>query len=86
METDRQAMSLNDNHDPSSVENRVLEAFKDERETTGESRMSPAMIRDRLDDDNKQSVNYALKQLTAAGWVKKLSKGIYEFVDDPRNK
>lgn len=79
-----QLMPLNDDHDPSPIENRVLEAFKSEQEATGESRMSPAMIRNRLNDEGKQNVNYALKQLTAAGWVKKLSKGIYEFVDDPR--
>ena len=81
-----QQMGLNDDHKPGPAEERVLSAFKAEREETGESRMSPSMVRDRIEDERKQNVNYALDQLTAAGWVRKLSKGIYEFVEDPRER
>jgi len=44
------------------------------------------MLRDRLDGEEKQNVNYALNQLTTAGWVAKLSQGVYEYVDDPRQE
>lgn len=81
-----QPMALNDDHEPSPVEDRVLRAFKNEREDAGESRLSPAMLRDRLDGEEKQNVNYALNQLTTAGWVAKLSQGVYEYVDDPREE
>ena len=76
-------MTVNDSHEPGAAEERVLEAFKAEREETGESRMSPQMIRSRV-DDSKQTVNYALSQLTAAGWVEKRGHSVYEFVRDPR--
>ena len=76
-------MTVNDSHTPGAAEERVLGAFKAEREETGESRMSPQMIRERV-DDSKQTVNYALSQLTAAGWIDKKSRSVYEFVDDPR--
>jgi hypothetical protein len=86
-------MGVNRDHQPSAAEEKVLNVFKQERQQTGESRMTPKLIRDRAadiglgDGDNqpsKQYVNYALKQLTAAGWVEKQSGGLYEFVEDPR--
>ena len=77
-------MGMNESHEPGDAEERVLAAFKQEREETEQSRMSPQMIRDRV-DDSKQTVNYALSQLTAAGWVEKKSRSVYELVDDPRD-
>lgn len=81
-------MTVNEDHAPGNAEERVLRAFVREREEYGESRMNPALIRRRLDEagdgTSKQNVNYALRQLTAAGWVRKLEQGLYEFVDDPR--
>jgi len=84
-----QTMGLNEDHVPNGTEEDVLQAFKREREEDGAIRMSPQLIRDRLDDigegTSKQNVNYALSQLTAAGWIEKKAPGIYEFVDDPRD-
>jgi hypothetical protein len=86
-------MGVNRDHQPSGAEEKVLNVFKHERQQTGESRMTPKLIRDRAADielgdgdeePSKQYVNYALKQLTAAGWVEKESDGLYEFVEDPR--
>lgn len=88
MQTLRQR--VNEDHDPGSAEERVLQAFKREREETGQRRMTPGLIRKRLAsmdrDDSKQNVNYALRQLKAAGWVEKIADGLYEFVDDPREE
>lgn len=85
-----ESMTINEDHVPGDAEERVIRAFKHERDTFGENRMTPALIRARLDtinnDMSKQNVNYALRQLTAAGWVKKLADGLYEFVDDPRDR
>ena len=81
-------MTVNEDHQPGDAEERVLDVMKHDVETYGESRMTPGLIRERLEEiDNrtsKQNVNYALGQLTAAGWVRKISDGLYEFVDDPR--
>jgi len=35
---------------------------------------------------NKQQVNYALNQLMAAGWIVKITEGLYELVADPRTE
>lgn len=82
------AVTVNEDHNPGDAEERVLEAFKHDRDEFGESRMSPGLIRTRLteigDSASKQNVNYALRQLTAAGWVEKVADGLYEFVEDPR--
>jgi hypothetical protein len=83
-------MTVNQDHKPADAEERVLDAFKHDRETFGESRMTPGLIRKRLDvighEASKQNVNHALRQLTAAGWVKKIADGLYEFVEDPRDE
>jgi len=82
-------MTVNENHDPGEAEERVISAFKHDIDSKGESRMSPGLIRERLDEigdeSSKQNVNYALGQLTAAGWVDKLADGLYEFIEDPRD-
>jgi hypothetical protein len=92
-------MTVNEDHVPSGVELQVLNTFKNERETRDSSRMTPALIRRRAanevvngptgdtdDAPSKQSVNFALNKLTAAGWVVKVDDGLYEFVTDPRQK
>jgi hypothetical protein len=86
-------MTVNEEHSPTGAEESVLNTFKNERKTYQSSRMTPKLIRDRFDQEvmigdgdapSKQTVNFALKQLTAAGWVKKVTDGLYEFVEDPR--
>lgn len=83
-----QTVTVNEDHTPGDAEERVLHAFKHDREEYGENRMSPGLIRTRLNELNetatKQNVNYALRQLTAAGWVEKIADGLYEYVNDPR--
>jgi len=88
MDAALQTVTVNEDHIPGDAEEQVLGAFKHDRETYGESRMSPGLIRERLEEidggASKQNVNYALSQLTAAGWVEKIADGLYEFVEDPR--
>lgn len=83
-------MTINEEHTPGDAEESVLRAFKHDRDNYGESRMTPGLIRERLEEINegetKQNVNYAMGQLTAAGWVDKIADGLYEFVGDPREK
>lgn len=80
-------MTVNEDHEPSDAQDRVLVVFKQEIEDHGESRMTPQLIRERMaKEPSKQYVNYALSQLTAAGWVRKIVDGLYEFVEDPRDE
>lgn len=80
-------MPINDGHEPGAAEERVLDVFKRERAEHNENRMTPVLIRERLDEDaSRQNINYALSQLTAAGWVRRIADGLYEFNRDPREK
>lgn len=49
-----------------------------------EGRANPKWIKEKT-GLNDQQVNYALNQLIAAGWVEKLTKGLYELRGDPRD-
>lgn len=67
---------VNEDYPPSEKEKYVLECLK-------EGRVTPKLLKEEL-DLNDQQVNYALNQLIAAGWVRKVTTGLYELVEDPR--
>ena len=75
---------VNENYEPGDNDEQILDVLKegrDENEPWG--RANPLYLRERT-GLNKQQVNYALNQLTAAGWVRKVTDGLYELVTDPR--
>ena len=77
---------VNENYEPNDREEVILTLFKQGR-TDDEpwGRVNPLYLREHSDLDKGQ-VEYALRNLTTAGWIKQLNKGgLYEFVDDPRN-
>jgi DNA-binding IclR family transcriptional regulator len=77
---------VNENYEPNEREEPVLELFKEGRES-GEpwGRVNPLYLRESSDLDKGQ-VEYALRNLKNAGWVKQLNRGgLYELVDDPRD-
>ena len=69
---------VNEDYSPSEKEERVLRCLK-------EGRVTPKLLKEEI-DLNDQQVNYALNQLIAAGWVRKVTTGLYELVEDPREK
>jgi len=77
---------VNEDYDPGENEEYVLAVLKEGRDQNEPwGRVNPLYIREQT-DLNKQQVNYALNQLMAAGWVKKITDGLYEFAADPRDK
>nr|WP_238593377.1 MarR family transcriptional regulator [Halobiforma lacisalsi] len=77
---------VNENYEPNEREETVLELFKEGKES-GEpwGRVNPLYLRENSDLDKGQ-VEYALRNLKNAGWVKQLNRGgLYELVDDPRD-
>ncbi|WP_339104217.1 type IV toxin-antitoxin system AbiEi family antitoxin domain-containing protein [Haloterrigena salinisoli] len=36
-------------------------------------------------DLEKGNVEFSLRSLRDAGWIKRVSRGLYEFVEDPRD-
>lgn len=47
--------------------------------------MNPFLVRERTDHEiRKEYVSRYLDNLCRAGWVRKVTRGLYEFVEDPR--
>jgi DNA-binding IclR family transcriptional regulator len=80
-----QQRMVNENYEPSKNEDEILEVLKDGREAGEPWGISNPMYLREQTGLNKQQVNYALNQLTAAGWVVKLTDGLYRFEADPRD-
>lgn len=68
---------VNENYEPTDREDEIIDVMRDE------GRANPYLLRDRT-GYSKGDVNTALSNLTSAGWVKKVTRGLYEFVEDPR--
>ena len=77
---------VNENYEPSEKDERVLEALKNGREEGRPwGRANPRWIIDQTDLD-KGNVEFCLRNLTSAGWVQRVARGLYELVDDPREE
>lgn len=75
---------VNEDYTPSENEKEILRILKEGRDSGGPwGRANPLFLREET-GLNKQQVNYSLNQLAAAGWITKLTEGLYEFVSDPR--
>ena len=68
---------VNAAYEPTDREDDVLEIVREER------RVNPLLVREET-GYGKGDVNTALSNLRAAGWVRRVTRGLYEFVDDPR--
>lgn len=82
---------VNKSFNPSTKEQEVLDVFKlgrDEGEPWGYA--TPMRIT-LITGYRKQRINEALDSLTAAGWIKQVDvdgervRGLYRFVEDPRD-
>lgn len=67
---------MNRDYNPSDHDEQVIRVLK-------EGRANPLHIREET-GLSKQRVNDSLDRLTSAGWVVKVTRGLYELVDDPR--
>jgi hypothetical protein len=68
---------VNRDFEPTTEEEAVLQVLKDEE------RANPFLIRNET-GLGKGAVNTALTRLTSAGWVSKVTRGLYEYESDPR--
>ena len=69
---------VNESFEPTPQQERVLDVFKREQ------RANPLRVRD-VTGMEKQRVNDALGSLVDAGWVRRVNRGLYELVEDPRD-
>ena len=76
---------VNESYEPNDREEDVLKQFKEGRDSGDPwGRVNPLYLREHSDLDKGQ-VEYALRNLKNAGWVKQLNRGgLYELVEDPR--
>ena len=78
---------VNEQYEPNEREERILELFQLGRDS-GEpwGRVNPLYLREHSELDKGQ-VEYALRNLATAGWIRQLNQGgLYEFVEDPRKE
>jgi len=75
---------VNETFEPTDACEAVLDVFKDGRETEDPwGRANPRYVIDETGLE-KQNVEYQLRRLQDAGWITKVARGLYEFVEDPR--
>jgi DNA-binding IclR family transcriptional regulator len=67
---------VNREYEPTEHDEQVLSVLQ-------EGRANPLYIREETGLP-KQRINDALQRLTSAGWVRKVTRGLYELVEDPR--
>lgn len=67
---------MNREYEPTDQDEQVLSVLR-------EGRANPLYIHEQT-GLRKQRINDALQRLTSAGWVEKLTRGLYELVEDPR--
>jgi hypothetical protein len=83
-ETQADSVMVNRNYEPSDDEDKILDVFKDGRGEGGPwGYATPRHLRETT-EIKKGNVEYHLRQLTSAGWLKKVTRGFYRFVRDPR--
>ena len=83
MHYEQQSM-VNEDFEPTDDCEAVLNVFKQGRDTNDPwGRANPRFIIDQT-DISKQNVEYHLRRLRDAGWVQRCARGLYEFVEDPR--
>ncbi len=75
---------VNENYEPSANDELVLEALKEGREEGHPwGRGNPRWLIDETGLE-KGNVEFSLRSLRDAGWVERIARGLYEFVEDPR--
>jgi len=77
---------VNESYEPTAKDEQVLSALKEGRNSGDPwGRANPRWLIDQTELD-KSNVEFSLRSLSNAGWIKRVSRGLYEFVDDPREE
>ena len=76
---EKAGVMVNEDYEPTEKEEQVLSVFKEW------GYANPLLIREETGFD-KGTINTALTNLRAAGWVRRIVRGFYEYVEDPREQ
>ena len=76
---------VNERYEPTENDELVLNALKQGRDSNDPwGRANPRWLIDETDLE-KGNVEFSLRSLRDAGWIKRVSRGRYEFVEQPRD-
>lgn len=76
---------VNENYDPSENDEKILAALKQGRDSGDPwGRANPRWLIDETALD-KGNVEFSLRSLRDAGWIQRISRGLYELNEDPRD-
>lgn len=77
---------VNEEYNPSAEQDTILQLLTDGRDR-GEpwGYITPRHVREQTDLE-QDNIGYHLRQLTSAGWVQRVTRGFYVFVEDPREQ
>lgn len=83
MSTIKQSM-VNEEYEPSENDELVLKSLKNGRQQDDPwGRANPRWLIDETGLE-KGNVEFSLRSLRDAGWVRRVARGLYEFNEDPR--
>lgn len=68
--------SVNETYEPTEDQQKILDLMI-------EGRVNPRYLRENLEDMSKQNIEYHLQQLRSAGWIRRVTRGLYELQYHP---
>ncbi|UXF50871.1 MAG: hypothetical protein HQRvContig02_37 [Haloquadratum phage sp.] len=68
---------VNEHYEPDATEDAVIDVCRREDRVN-----APLVVAET--DLERAAVNHALRDLATAGWIRKVARGLYEYVEDPR--
>jgi len=75
---------VNEDFEPDDIQEEVLGVLKEGREQGKPwGRANPKYLTEQT-SERRQYINRALSGLVDAGWIRQPVRGLYEFVEDPR--
>lgn len=77
---------VNEEFEPSERQEAILNVLKEGRHKGQPwGYANPKRLEERI-DARKQYINRELQGLVNAGWIEKVNRGLYRFVEDPRDE
>jgi hypothetical protein len=75
---------VNEAYEPTEKDEQILDALRAGRDAGDPwGRANPTWLVAETGLE-KGNVEYSLRNLRSAGWIERVAKGLYEFVEDPR--
>jgi len=76
---------VNEHYSPDEMEENVLEVLKDGRERGDPWGYTTPSVAAGEISTRRQYTSQALDNLVTAGWIERIGRGVYRFVEDPRD-